>query len=251
MAITKALGGERLGSGNKMNVTLHGFNRSSHNIGQLFKTDQAIGTLVPYFCDIGLNGTTYNIDLTTKIRTLPTNGPIFGRLKHQIDVFHAPIRLYIRVLHNNALGIGMKMQNVKLPVMKLRANQPDMTKDDLNSQQISQDSLLAYTGIRGLGRSKTGTTSFTRTFPAISILMYWDTYKNYYANKQEEIGYVISNGKNNLTRISFTKKTGEPLEQISNGTWDEGDITIPPGSIAIYTFKNAVDKKTVESINIL
>ena len=61
MGITKALGGERLGSGNKINVTLHGFNRSSHNIGQLFKTDQAIGTLVPYFCDIGLNGTTYNI----------------------------------------------------------------------------------------------------------------------------------------------------------------------------------------------
>lgn len=196
MAITKALGGERLGSGNKMNVTLHGFNRSSHNIGQLFKTDQAIGTLVPYFCDIGLNGTTYNIDLTTKIRTLPTNGPIFGRLKHQIDVFHAPIRLYIRVLHNNALGIGMKMQNVKLPVMKLRANQPDMTKDDLNSQQISQDSLMAYLGVRGLGRSKTGATSFTRTFPAMFLLMYWDTYKNYYANKQEEVGYVITSGTN-------------------------------------------------------
>lgn len=158
MGIKKALGGERLGSGNKMNVTLHGFNRSSHNIGQLFKTDQAIGTLVPYFCDIGLNGTTYDIDLTTKIRTLPTNGPIFGRLKHQIDVFHAPIRLYIRVLHNNALGIGMKMQNVKLPVMTLRANQPDMTKDDLNSQQISQDSLMAYLGVRGLGRSKNGGT---------------------------------------------------------------------------------------------
>lgn len=196
MAITKALGGERLGSGNKMNVTLHGFNRSSHNIGQLFKTDQAIGTLVPYFCDIGLNGTTYNIDLTTKIRTLPTNGPIFGRLKHQIDVFHAPIRLYIRVLHNNALGIGMKMQNVKLPIMKLRANQPDMTKDDLNSQQISQDSLVAYIGIRGLGRSKTNATAFTRTFPAMFMLMYWDTYKNYYANKQEEVGYVIAFGSN-------------------------------------------------------
>mgnify|MGYP000344453828 CR=1 FL=1 len=251
MAITKALGGERLGSGNKMNVTLHGFNRSSHNIGQLFKTDQAIGTLVPYFCDIGLNGTTYDIDLTTKIRTLPTNGPIFGRLKHQIDVFHAPIRLYIRVLHNNALGIGMKMQNVKLPVMKLRANQPDMTKDDLNSQQISQDSLIAYTGIRGLGRSKTGETTFTRTFPAIFMLMYWDTYKNYYANKQEEIGYVIKNGKNNLTRIAFTKTTGEPLDQIDNGTWSDGEIIIPAGSIVIYTFKNAVDKKTVESINIL
>lgn len=208
MAITKALGGERLGSGNKMNVTLHGFNRSSHNIGQLFKTDQAIGTLVPYFCDIGLNGTTYNIDLTTKIRTLPTNGPIFGRLKHQIDVFHAPIRLYIRVLHNNALGIGMKMQNVKLPVMKLRANQPDMTKDDLNSQQISQDSLMAYLGVRGLGRSKTGETLFFRTFPAMFLLMYWDTYKNYYANKQEEIGYVITQGQGLIQTIAAENNDG-------------------------------------------
>lgn len=222
MAITKALGGERLGSGNKMNVTLHGFKRSSHNIGQLFKTDQAIGTLVPYFCDIGLNGTTYNIDLTTKIRTLPTNGPIFGRLKHQIDVFHAPIRLYIRVLHNNALGIGMKMQNVKLPVMKLRANQPDMTKDDLNSQQISQDSLMAYLGIRGLGRSKTGETTFTRTFPAMFLLMYWDIYKNYYANKQEEIGYVIGLHSGNWKGISLQSDSGRTLATASsqNNQWD-------------------------------
>jgi hypothetical protein len=213
MAITKALGGERLGSGNKMNVKLHGFNRSSHNIGQLFKTDQAIGTLVPYFCDIGLNGTTYNIDLTTKIRTLPTNGPIFGRLKHQIDVFHAPIRLYIRALHNNALGIGMKMQNVKLPTMTLRANRPDLTKDDLNSQQISQDSLMAYLGIRGLGRSKTGKTSFMRTFPAMFLLMYWDTYKNYYANKQEEVGYVINGEDKGNDGLSFDQ--AEDLDVIN------------------------------------
>lgn len=221
MAITKALGGERLGSGNKINVTLHGFNRSSHNIGQLFKTDQAIGTLVPYFCDIGLNGTTYDIDLTTKIRTLPTNGPVFGRLKHQIDVFHAPIRLYIRVLHNNALGIGMKMQDVKLPVMKLRANQPDMTKDDLNSQQISQDSLMAYLGIRGLGRSKTGTTAFVRTFPAMFLLMYWDTYKNYYANKQEEIGYVVGRYGGNWKGLSLRNSSGVTTATASsqNNLW--------------------------------
>ena len=54
---------------------------------------------------------------------------------------------------------------------------------------------MAYTGIRGLGRSKTGETTFTRTFPAMFILMYWDTYKNYYANKQEDIGYVITQGR--------------------------------------------------------
>lgn len=252
MAITKALGGERLGSGNKMNVTLHGFNRSSHNIGQLFKTDQAIGTLVPYFCDIGLNGTTYNIDLTTKIRTLPTNGPIFGRLKHQIDVFHAPIRLYIRVLHNNALGIGMKMQNVKLPVMKLRANQPDMTKDDLNSQQISQDSLMAYTGIRGLGRSKTGETTFARTFPAMFILMYWDTYKNYYANKQEEVGYVITQGQGLIKTITVYNANGAPEYQTnSEKKWQEVGSTTLTGEWRINVIFNAeVNESTARSVKI-
>lgn len=252
MAITKALGGERLGSGNKMNVTLHGFNRSSHNIGQLFKTDQAIGTLVPYFCDIGLNGTTYNIDLTTKIRTLPTNGPIFGRLKHQIDVFHAPIRLYIRVLHNNALGIGMKMQNVKLPVMKLRANQPDMTKDDLNSQQISQDSLMAYTGIRGLGRSKTGETTFTRTFPAMFLLMYWDTYKNYYANKQEEIGYVITQGQGLIQSIRVNNANGSPEYQTnSERNWQEVGGTVLSGEWTIdVLFNSDVNENTARSVKI-
>lgn len=252
MAITKALGGERLGSGNKMNVTLHGFNRSSHNIGQLFKTDQAIGTLVPYFCDIGLNGTTYNIDLTTKIRTLPTNGPIFGRLKHQIDVFHAPIRLYIRALHNNALGIGMKMQNVKLPVMKLRANQPDMTKDDLNSQQISQDSLMAYTGIRGLGRSKTGETTFARTFPAMFILMYWDTYKNYYANKQEEVGYVITQGQGLIKTITVYNANGAPEYQTnSEKKWKEVGSTTLTGEWRINVIFNAeVNESTARSVKI-
>ena len=255
MSITKALGGERLGSGNKINVKLHGFNRSSHNIGQLFKTDQAIGTLVPYFCDIGLNGTTYNIDLTTKIRTLPTNGPIFGRLKHQIDVFHAPIRLYIRVLHNNALGIGMKMQNVKLPVMTLRANQPDMTKDDLNSQQISQDSLTAYLGIRGLGRSKTGETSFTRTFPAIFHLMYWDIYKNYYANKQEEVGYVINGENSGNNGLSFDQ--AEDLDPInlapnqkptSNITWKAPD-TDNYYQLIVSNVKTQKELNKIEVIN--
>lgn len=252
MAITKALGGERLGSGNKMNVTLHGFNRSSHNIGQLFKTDQAIGTLVPYFCDIGLNGTTYDIDLTTKIRTLPTNGPIFGRLKHQIDVFHAPIRLYIRVLHNNALGIGMKMQNVKLPVMKLRANQPDMTKDDLNSQQISQDSLMAYLGVRGLGRSKTGETTFLRTFPAMFLLMYWDTYKNYYANKQEEIGYVITQGQGLIQKITVYNANGTPEYRTdSEKKWLEAGSTELTGEWKIdVIFNGEVNESTARSVKI-
>lgn len=202
MGITKTLGGDRLGAGKKMTVTLDNFGRSSHNIGKIIATDQAAGTIVPYFCDIALNGTTHYIGLTTKVRTLPTNGPIFGSFKHQIDCFSIPIRLYIAALHNNALGIGLRMQNIKLPIMKLRMNQPDFTSDkEPNSQQISQDSLLAYLGVRGGGKSSVArTTNYIRKFPAIFLLAYWDIYKNYYANKQEEIGFVIGGQTPNIVQ---------------------------------------------------
>lgn len=194
MGIRKTLGGERLGSGNKMAVELDNFGRSSHNIGCVIRTDQAFGTIVPYFCDVATNGTTYYIDIATKVRTLPTNGPIFGSAKHQIDVFSTPLRLYIAALHNNALGVGLKMQNIKMPIMSLRVPFTTLTQD-VNRQQIAQDSLLAYLGIRGLGRNTSATENTVRNFPAFFLLNYWDIYKNYYANKQEEIGYVIGQGE--------------------------------------------------------
>lgn len=174
-----------------MTVQLDNFGRSSHNIGGIVATDQAAGTIVPYFCDIATNGTTYYIDMATKTRTLPTVGPLFGSFKHQLDWFSIPIRLYIGALHNNALGIGMNMAQIKMPKMDFLVyynNQTPYT-EQFNQRQIAQDSLVAYLGIRGLGRASANGTY--RRFPAIFLLAYWDIYKNYYANKQEGIGMMI------------------------------------------------------------
>lgn len=234
MGVVKTLGGDRVQSGNKMKQYLHGYGRSTHNISRRFKSDQAVATCVPYFLDIGLNGTTYDIGIRTKVRTLPTNGPIFGTFKHQVDVFHAPIRLYIGALHNNALGIGLNMSQIKLPQMSFKVNEIDFTKFPYNSQQVAQDSLLAYIGIRGLG-NKTASESVSRTFPGIFLLMYWDVYKNYYANKQEEIGYVITKGPGIIENV-FRYNNGVP-EQISviggsGGTaivWYSSDDLFGPG----------------------
>lgn len=195
MSITKTLGGDRVGSGQKMTVQLENFGRASFNIGGIIATDQAVGTIVPYFCDIATNGTTYYIDMATKTRTLPTVGPLFGSFKHQLDWFSIPIRLYIGALHNNALGIGMNMAQIKMPKMDFLVYYDSQTPytEQFNIKQISQDSLVAYLGIRGLGRATANGTY--RRFPAIFYLAYWDIYKNYYANKQEGIGMVI--GPNN------------------------------------------------------
>nr|DAH15696.1 MAG TPA: Major capsid protein [Microviridae sp.] len=173
-----------------MEVYLPNFGRSSHNVGKIIRTSQACGTIVPYWCQIGLDGTTFYIDITTKVKTLPTTGPVFGSFKHQIDVFVIPIRLYIAALHNNALGVGLNMSKVLLPQFTVKTANTSIYRDDTNRGQVNPSSLLSYLGIKGFGYSTVN--QYQRRFPAIFNLAYWDIFKNYYANKQEENAYVIT-----------------------------------------------------------
>lgn len=186
----KTLGGDRIRSESKMEVYLPNFGRSSHNIGKIIRTSQACGTIVPYWCQIGLDGTTFYVDITTKVKTLPTTGPVLGSFKHQIDVFVIPIRLYIAALHNNALGVGLNMSKVLLPRFMIYTANTSIYENDTNRGQVNPSSLLSYLGIKGFGRSDVN--QHLRTFPAIFNLAYWDIFKNYYANKQEENAYVIT-----------------------------------------------------------
>lgn len=186
----KTLGGDRIRSESKMEVYLPNFGRSSHNVGKIIRTSQACGTIVPYWCQIGMDGTTFYIDITTKVKTLPTTGPVFGSFKHQIDVFVIPIRLYIAALHNNALGVGLNMSKVLLPQFEVYTANTSIYEDDTNRGQVNPSSLLSYLGVKGFGYSKVN--QYLRRFPAIFNLAYWDIFKNYYANKQEENAYVIT-----------------------------------------------------------
>ena len=197
----KTLGGDRLRSEGKMEVYLPNFGRSSHNVGKIIRTTQACGTIVPYWCQIGLDGTTFYIDITTKVKTLPTTGPVFGSFKHQIDVFVIPIRLYIAALHNNALGVGLNMSKVLLPQFIVNTANTSIYKDDTNRGQVNPSSLLAYLGIKGFGYSAVN--QYVRRFPAIFNLAYWDIFKNYYANKQEENAYVITGISHIWKKISI------------------------------------------------
>ena len=196
----KTLGGDRIRSESKMEVYLPNFGRSSHNVGKIIRTSQACGTIVPYWCQIGLDGTTFYIDITTKVKTLPTTGPVFGSFKHQIDVFVIPIRLYIAALHNNALGVGLNMSKVLLPRFLVHTANTSIYKNDTNRGQVNPSSLLSYLGIKGFGYSDVN--QYLRSFPAMFILAYWDTFKNYYANKQEENAYVITGVNHIWKKIS-------------------------------------------------
>nr|WAE43528.1 MAG: major capsid protein [Microviridae sp.] len=263
-SIRKTLGGDRLGSGKKLSIELHNYERSTHDLGYIFRTSQAPGTLVPFMSMVALPGDTFDIVLNADVKTLPTIGPMFGSFKLQLDVFKIPIRLYNAQLHNNKLGVGMNMSTIKLPMLK-------QTTADLNIagevpydlQQVSPSSLLAYLGIRGIGKNSSNGTPFSRDFNAVPFLGYWDIYKNYYANKQEENGQYIHytvDPVNEWLSCLVQYATGDPYNYINAGeirmgilmdmvymywTGTKGAFYTADGELNMYKF----DTNDVSSIN--
>jgi len=193
--IKKTLGGDRLGSGKKMDVELHGYARSTHDLSYIWRSTMSSGTLVPFISEVALPGDTFDIDLDVDIKTHPTVGPLFGSFKVQLDVFEAPLRLYNAFLHNNKLKVGMNMSSMFLPRIELHAVEPDLNAlQDLANSQTNPSSIFPYLGLRGAGyvpNSGIGIQSADRQFNGVPWLAYWEIYKNYYANKQEEVGAVV------------------------------------------------------------
>ena len=186
----KTIGKNTLGDGKKMQIAFNNYERSNHNLSYVWRNTQAPGTLVPFMKVLAMPGDTFDIELESHILTHPTVGPLFGSYKFQADVFVCPIRLYNALLHNNALNIGLNMSKVKFPKFNL-----DMT---LNTpvQNTNPSSLLNYLGIKSKGKelaaSGKGADQKMNAIPAIA---YYDIFKNFYANKQEEKFYVIGEDK--------------------------------------------------------
>lgn len=196
MSLTKSIGKNTLGGGNRMSVDLKTYNRSTHDLSYIWRSSMAAGTLVP-FCKILMTpGDTMEIDLTHQIMTHPTIGPLFGSYKVQADVFQCPIRLYNAMLHNNALNIGLKMSDVKLPKLEVQINKTDASFNEIaqKDRQISESCVLAYLGQRGYAGMINSEIDHPLTIKrnAVPLLAYYDIFKNYYANRQEEYFYTIA-----------------------------------------------------------
>lgn len=194
MSRKKTLGGDRLGTGKKMQVELKAYERSTHNLGYLWRSTMAVGTLVPFLSKVALPGDTWDIELDTSVLTHPTIGPLFGSFKVQLDLFQIPVRLYQAQLHNNKRKVGLDMSKIKLPQVVMKdtiGNLANIPREELDNTQINPSCIFSYLNIRGIGVPPSGRGDVTREFNAIPYLSYWDIYKNYYANQQEENGAVI------------------------------------------------------------
>ena len=63
MAIQKNIGKNTIGDNNKMSVSLHDYNMSTHDLSTIVRNTQSPGTLVPNLCLVAQKGDTLNIDI--------------------------------------------------------------------------------------------------------------------------------------------------------------------------------------------
>lgn len=216
--LTRTIGKNTLGDNSKMKVHLRTYNRSSHNLSYVWRNTQAVGTLVPFMSIPMTKDDTFEIRLQSNVLTHPTIGPLFGSFKLQNDIFFCPIRLYNSWLHNNKTKIGLKMSAIKLPqwVFEVVPKRNSESSEKVNMTHPS--SLWNYLGIRGTG-TITGTSSIKeRDFNAVPAIAYYDIFKNYYANKQEDNFYFIDyfNRIINLTVYTGTSSGGSTVWSSKN-----------------------------------
>lgn len=192
MEIRKNIGKNTIGDNNKMSVSLHDYNMSTHDLSTIVRNTQSPGTLVPNLCLVAQKGDTFDIDIDSSVLTHPTTGPLFGSFKLEHHVYTGPVRLYNSWLHNNRTKIGLNMEQVKLPQIKVRIRTLTDTPSNEEKQwiQVNPSCLLAYLGIRGYANTpSSGEEVVSKN--ALPILTYFDIFKNYYANTQEENFYMI------------------------------------------------------------
>lgn len=242
MAIIKNIGKNTLGDNEKMSVALHDYEMSNHNLSFVFRNTQSSGTLVPCMKIVAQKGDVFDIEMFNKTLTHPTVGPLFGSYKLQHFIFSCPIRLYNSWLHNNRLGIGMNMKQIKLPILKCSTKGTGVIKTNTSS-------LINYMGFKGL--AKTTTDKWSYGINALPILMYGDIFKNYFANKQEKEFYYLTQPDIVKTLeydsgvtgyIKWTIGVGQTYMLITNSS--NVKINVPNGASAEMIWKGISLKTT-------
>lgn len=199
MAITRTIGKNTLGDNNKMHIRLREYDMSSQNLSYVFRSTMGVGMLVPFMKIVCQKGDIFDIRLTNKTMTHPTLGPLFGSFKLQHFIFTAGFRLYNSWLHNNRTGIGMKMSDIKFPLMYRGEKKPGSQDAENNPS-----SLYSYIGWKGT-REKSNTSNAKKN--AVPVLMYLDIFKNYFANTQESKFYIITGNTKASIKIEQQNET--------------------------------------------
>lgn len=232
MSITRTLGKNTLGDNNKMKVAMRDYDMSTHDISTIFRSSMGVGMLVPFCKILCQKGDIIDLDLINKTLSQPTLGPLFGSFKLQHFLFFGGFRLYNSWLHNNRTGIGMKMSDIKLPMMV--ANTIGIATEAYTN--ISASALYKYLGwSKSKRRGADAIQGVVKN--GVPLLLYLDIFKNYFANTQEDKFYML-------------KGTGSVILNISDSyqSSDDGYYKIGTDQYSVHFTKTTTIEVTIQGI---
>lgn len=206
MTVIRTLGKNTLGDNDKMKVAMRDYDMSTHDISTIFRSSIGVGMLVPFCKILCQKGDIIDINLINKTLSQPTLGPLFGSFKLQHFMFFGGFRLYNSWLHNNRTGIGMKMSDIKLPMMHAKTYGTE-TEAKTN---ISSSALYKYLGWSNSRRKGTSATNGVLK-NGVPLLLYLDIFKNFFANTQEKKFYMLKGAgevKLNLAKTYNNENNG-------------------------------------------
>ena len=218
MTVVRTLGKNTLGDNNKMKVAMREYDMSTHDISMIFRSSIGVGMLVPFCKILCQKGDIIDLSLINKTLSQPTLGPLFGSFKLQHFLFFGGFRLYNSWLHNNRTGIGMKMSDIKIPMMK--ANTEGIAT--AATTNISASSLYKYLGWSKSKRMGAKATSGVLK-NGVPLLMYLDIFKNFFANTQEKKFYMLKGAGRVILNIKDTYQSSH-----------DGDYTIGKNQESVH-----------------
>lgn len=233
MTVVRNLGKNTLGDNNKIKVAMRDYDMSTHDISTIFRSTIGVGMLVPFCKILCQKGDIIDINLINKTLSQPTLGPLFGSFKLQHFMFFGGFRLYNSWLHNNRTGIGMKMSDIKIPMMKAET----IGVTGAATTNISASALYKYLGWSKSKRLGANATSGVLK-NGVPLLLYLDIFKNFFANTQEKKFYMLK-GAGNVNLII----------KDSYQSSDDGNYTIGKNQESISITKVTTIKTDITDID--
>lgn len=232
MGVNKNIGKNTIGDNNKMQVYLHDYNMSTHDLSTITRTTMSPGTLVPTMKLLVQKGDVLDIDIESNVLTHPTVGPLFGSFKLENHIYFGAMRLYNSWLHNNRTKIGLDMSQIKLPILGVSLDKTlDQPSNENQWTQINPSCLLSYLGIKGYGSMTTYAAKKKVFKNGVPLLMYYDIFKNYYANTQEDNFYIIGNTEELDITINGTAVNPNVIPSNLGRVNNSGNIKLKPKTI--------------------
>lgn len=187
-----------------------------HDLSHYLRTSMAPGLGYPICCIPCNAGDHHQLEFKHLMNTQAILNPLYGSYRLQICVFFAGVSLYVpKLWRNGSMTQGSSgLLDAGFPYIHISPNKP--------MYHVNESSLAAYLGMGYHTGLFTGDQS-RLPINLIPYLMYYDIFRHYYANRQEEAFPVMLGLWNSESRVTYFKMSD--LDALyGNLPWDGGSM---------------------------